>query len=144
MQSVNNLITKIRAFDINLIYVNVFSLQVVQDFVIDLNTQKQLFDENVGSENVLLPMYSPVTMSLKPEGYPDRFTLNDTGDFYDSFKLEIGRNYFLIIADGDKEDENILDKYSDFEVLGLTEDSKDLLVDFIKPFIRKEIKNALQ
>lgn len=143
MQSVNNLINKIRAFDINLIYVNVFSLQVVQDFVIDLNTQNQLFDENVGSENVLLPMYSPITMNLKPDGYPDRFTLNDTGDFYDSFRLEIGSNYFLIAADGNKEDENILDKYSDFKVLGLTEDSKELLVDFIKPFIKQEIKNAL-
>jgi len=118
-------------------------LSIVQDFIIDLNTHEQLFKKGIGSTGLELPTYSQVSQDLF--GKPDRaFTLNDTGDFYNTFEvIPTKKGYFLIIADGQKEDENILKKYSEFEVVGLTEDSQDKLATFMGQFVNDYIRETL-
>ena len=39
----------------------VFSIKKNQEFIIELNTQKQMFEDSVNSDNVILGTYSPLT-----------------------------------------------------------------------------------
>src|SRR3990167_10889860 len=68
-----------------------------QDLVIELNTEKQLYDKGEDSTGKRLSDiggdYSPVTMEIsKEKGKPKKsasdINLYDTGDFYKSFRSE--------------------------------------------------------
>ena len=70
------------------------------------------------------------------------YTLFDTGEFYESFELIVGKDYFEIDADPlktneDGETTNLFYKYST-AILGLTDESKDKLAqELIRRYIQK-------
>lgn len=108
----------------------------IQDYIIKLN-QEQLQKEQVDSENVLMPYYTPYSYNLKQQkfgaDYPKRFTLQDTGAFYDSMKVYLKQDYFMIMGNTKKENKDLLN-YSQ-NIMGLTEESIDLLIEKINPLI---------
>ena len=114
------------------------------DFVIGLN-QAQLYDDGIRNDNSkITPPYARLTLQIKrKKGQPtDRVTLKDTGDFYDSFYIELGSNSFLIDA-RDSKTAGLKGKYKD-EILGLTEESKDELSQFLKGKLIEQLRNELQ
>lgn len=81
-----------------------------------------------------LPMYSPTSID-KFGKKPGRYTLYDTGDFYDSFKIQtVTEDFILEFADTEKPDKDLLEYGA---VLGLDEQSKDILFKEALPDIRE-------
>ena len=130
--------SKIRAQEI---LVDVLRREDVRALVADLNTFGQLFEEGIDSEGRKLSEinkpYAPLTVEKKNrEGLPsDRVTLFDTGRFYQSFDVRI-------LDDGSIEIEattqvepthDLEDSYGE-NIIGLTEDSIEKLIDYITPF----------
>ncbi len=81
------LLKKIEALDIDSIVVDSVS-DTEQDYV-ELQ-QEQMFAGVKADGNDITPFYTPYTVEQKiKKGQPyDRVTLNDTGDFYNSMRIE--------------------------------------------------------
>jgi len=145
------LLDNIIALDENQIINEILSDKGVQEFIIDLNTQGQLFEKGIDSLGVSLGDYAPTTIEgtvnfegKKEKGQRfDHITLNDTGEFYRSFKIVLSDKSFRIVADGQKDDVNLLDEFRD--ILGLTDENLQLVIDAIRkkiiPIIKTQIRS---
>ncbi len=104
-----------------------------QRFIIDLNTEEQLFEKGIDSLGASLGDYTDFTKTVKSiKGQRiDHITLEDTGEFYKSFAIKVQNGGFLITADGQKEDTNLLEEYGK-EILGLTDENLQIVIDAIK------------
>lgn len=107
----------------------VFKQSEVQDTMIEFN-QDQLQDgtDSLGQTIVTIggSPYRPFTVRIKrSKGQPTNVvTLEDTGDFYKTFKIKINRDSYEITANFEKQDGNILDNFSSrFDFLGLDNES---------------------
>ncbi len=114
--------------------------------IIDLNTQKQLFDKGIGSDGKSLePPYSNPYKKLKKKlGQPtDRVTLRLEGDFYKSFEVIIGNQQFRINAT-DFKTKFLLKRYGE-KVLGLTGSNIDKFNQIvIRPELLKQIRKKIK
>jgi len=120
----------------------VFDTSEMKDKIIYLNTIEQLYEKGIDSEGLeLYPFYAQSTILYKQEKGQryDHVTLKDTGAFYNSFAVIVGKDYFLIDADPEKEDTNLLDIYGE-DVLGLTEDSKQEIVKLADKILGEKIR----
>jgi len=150
---------KIKAININKILRKVLSDKVIQETILDFNRKDQLFLKGEDAEGVKLGDksggYSPTTIQLSIEekgsavfnykgasstktvgGSPILF--ND-GDFYDTFKINIGSNYFTITANPIKDNNNLFDDFG-ANIVGLQQESKNKLTDLIKDVFISTIK----
>jgi hypothetical protein len=123
----------------------IFSRDQIKEEIIYLNTQEQLFNKGIDSEGVRLDAargfgYANVTKQIKArKGQPtDRITLKDTGEFYQSFKVDVREGVITINADAQKDDTNLFDEWG-VDILGLTEESikrlKPLIIENYKQYI---------
>jgi len=130
----------------------VFERDEVQDEIIRLVTIEQLFEQGVDDKGDL----------IQPEGYSlntifgteqyegkiekgqryDHVTLNDTGAFYDSFTVTVGKGSFTINANGKKEDVDLIKAYGN-DILGLTEESKNALIEYVFEVIWQEVRDKV-
>ncbi len=132
-------IDRVINLDQDVIISNILKDAEFQRFIIDLNTTGQLFEEGIDSLGASLGDYAATTIegTANFEGKKDKgqrfdhITLNDTGDFYKSFAIKVQKGGFLIIADGQKEDTNLLEEYGK-EILGLTDENLQIVIDAIK------------
>ena len=102
-----------------------------EDWIVSCVATKQLYvkgENALGVEISSYMPYTPFTIEIKKEkGQPtDRVTLRDTGDFYDSMKVDAERTYFEIVAD-DWKTEELKGKYGD-DILGLNAEHKGQLI----------------
>lgn len=134
--------------------VNVFGINEIQRFIIDLNRIDQLFKKGVDSDGKPIGYYSEVTdiftqgETFTFEGYSstkragNHYTLLDTAYFYKSFQVILTERGFIIEADDQKEGEYLTDKYG-LEILGLSENSKYKLarhiIDEVISLVRAKI-----
>jgi hypothetical protein len=147
---VYRLLDNIISLDENQIINEILSDKGVQEFIIDLNTQGQLFEKGIDSLGVSLGDYAPTTIEgtvnfegKKEKGQRfDHITLNDTGEFYRSFKIVLSDKSFRIVADGQKDDVNLLDEFRD--ILGLTDENLQLVIDAIRKKIIPIIKTKIR
>ena len=145
---------KIASINENALINTILSRKEYQDFIINRNTQVQLFELNIDSEGVKLAAnrsgYSDNTLRIsQEEGRPkrgrDRVDLHDTGDYYKSHAVDIGSlkdDYFTMISDAQKDDTDLVDEWGD--ILGLTDESMNalsvfILVEFL-PLLLEEIQ----
>ena len=126
-------IDRVINLDQDVIISNILKDAEFQRFIIDLNTEEQLFEKGIDSLGASLGDYSDFTKVVKGiKGQRiDHITLEDTGDFYKSFAIKVQNGGFLIVADGQKEDTNLLEEYGK-EVLGLTDENLQIVIDAIK------------
>lgn len=118
----------------------------VQDEIIRLNTEDQLYSDGIDSLGRELGQYSPLTVILKrAKGQRfDHITLNDEGDFYESFKVTVQRDGFTIDAnDSGKYDEPLF-KVWGVDVAGLTDENIGFLSEIIKEKYIEYVKKQLQ
>ena len=123
------------------IWIKVLQDQKFKEWILNLVRQDQLFDQGVDEDNEVIGYYSEWTEMVNPEKIAGtHYTLFDTGEFYKSFILRVGKNYFEIDADPLKKDDNgettnLFYKYSE-SILGLTEESKEKLArELIRRFL---------
>lgn len=125
----------------------IFSREDMQDEIIRLNTHEQLYERGVDSlgQDISPDGYAQFTIDYKRETGQrfDHVTLNDTGAFYDSFAIKVGKDFFIIDADGIKDDDDLFDIYGD-DVLGLTDESVDDLQLFVYDVVVEMVENLVK
>jgi len=138
------------ALDENKIINQILSNKSFQEFIIDLNTEGQLFDKGINSLSVSLGNYAATTIEgtssfrgKKDKGQRfDHVTLHDTGEFYKSFKIVLKKISFEIVANPVKDDSNLFDDWGR-DIVGLTEENLQIVRDAVKekiiPLIKKEL-----
>lgn len=136
---INDLRNRVKEFNEGL-ESNSFLKEIVQEnswFIVDLNTDDQLYNQGINNLGVSISDYQPYadyTIELKKaEGKPyNRVTLHDEGDFAGSFYVEIGSDRFTIRA-SDGKTIDLTRKYGD-QILGLTDKNKmRFLVEYVIP-----------
>ena len=139
--------------DVNEISVSVFHLQEIKQFIIRLNRVEQLYLEGLDVNDNIIGTYSYTTallageesyifnglVSNKKVGEP--YTLYDSGIFYESFRVMVGKDGFVITANTQKEDGDLMNKYG--EILGLTQNSKHELGQKMLPFLTEAIRESI-
>jgi len=115
--------------------------------IIEWNSEEQLFEKGITANGVSIATfapYSPVTVEIKQgKGQPtDRVTLRDTGDFHNSFFLDIDKEKFEIYA-SDWKTRTLTDLYGE-DIFGLTPDNiKDLKEYILLPELQKQARKIL-
>lgn len=118
--------------------------------IIDLNTKSQLYQQGIDSKGIKLSEYSRNngysnrTKEIKQaKGQPtNRITLNDTGEFYRSFRVKLFSDELMIFANPLKDDDNLFDEWGT-DIVGLTEESIVTLAEYAKIIIKPYIKQQL-
>lgn len=106
----------------------------VKEFVIQINTIDQLYEEGVDSLGRSLGDYAPFTVEKKKQKGDryDHITLKDTGAFYDSWVVKVDRQGLLLDADdSSKYDEPLFEVWGE-DVLGLTDENMEKLALIIR------------
>lgn len=117
-----------------------FSKTINQKLIIQLNQENQL-QYGILADEKELPFYSQTSVDKfgKPSG--KRWTLKDTGEFYDSFDIvRVTPEYLELYADSMKEDVDLSDYGA---ILGLTEESSLILKEQLLPQIMQIILDEI-
>ena len=115
-----------------------------KDEIIRLNTEDQLFEEGIDSMGDTLGDYSDVSVEVygKRRGH---IQLYETGEFYNSFVIKVDKKGIDIIADTQKESQDLAQSFG-IEILGLTTENTAYLKDFILEgyweYVRQQILSA--
>ena len=129
--------------------VTILNRRSIQKFITDLNTQVQLFQQGENSESVQLMAvggtYAPSTIRIKrAKGQPsNRITLRDTGDFYNTFSVDVKANAsFSIQADTEKGDQDLQSRWGD-NIVGLQQENIDLVMIRLEEEFYKQVMRGL-
>lgn len=131
------------------IWVSVFRRPSLKTFILDLVRQDQLFEQGIDEDGDVIGTYSEFTEALNPEKVAgSHYTLKDTGDFFDSFYIDVFPTYFEINAnpiktDQDGDTENLFYKYGE-GIMGLTTESMDKLSREVLRLYEIEVRRLLQ
>lgn len=149
LQACRNLIKRFHKLDADkIMQATLKSSTSLQQDILDLNRQDQLYDQGIAADGKFLGDYSAVTIEgtstfqgkkQKGQRY-DHITLNDTGAFYESFKLDIEAQQSIITADTQKPDVDLM-TYGN--ILGLTPQSKQRMIDWIRPIFVQKFREAV-
>ncbi len=139
----------VRVLDHKKIWLRVFKKKQLNTFILDMIKQDQLFDKGIDEDGDVIGTYSEFTEALNPEKVAgSHYTLKDTGDFFDSFYIDVFPTYFEINAnpiktnqDGDTE--NLFYKYGE-GIMGLTTESMDKLSREVLRLYEIEVRRLLQ
>ena len=147
-ESIFNLTDRIAKLDEGLLLRNFVSIPAVQKFILDLNRTDQLFNKGVDSKNKALGVYAPSTINSKNErGVPVpsdfHITLFDTGEFYSTFVIIPGKDFFEIDANPIREDSNLFEDFGE-DILGLNDENLQVLIDFFKETIQLRVREQLR
>ena len=143
-----DLTDRIAKLDEGLLLRNFVSIPAVQKFILDLNRTDQLFNKGVDSKNKALGIYTPYTINSKEErGVPVpsdfHITLFDTGEFYSTFVIIPGKDFFEIDANPIREDSNLFEDFGE-DILGLNDENLQVLIDFFKETIQLRVREQLR
>lgn len=144
MEALRNLAKRIKTLNVNDCIYHLSLNKSFTDYIIELNTKKQLYEKGVGSDGIRIGSYSPKTKQIKDSKgqISDHVTLLDTGEFYKSFSVFLSGSDFVISANTIKDTDDLIYKYGE-EILGLNEESlillrekaKDILIPYVKSVI---------
>ncbi len=149
--------TNTRRLDQNAFFNEFFNDRNVQELIIKLNTEIQLFNEGItakgeGFNSKSGGVYTRFTEELnlqnsftvggttkeKKEGEP--YILFDSGDFFKSFRVKVNLTNFVIEANTAKPTQNLLDFG---EILGLTNENLQEVISFFEAFLLTEIQKQI-
>lgn len=147
-EAIRKLTDRVAKLDEGIILNRFVELPIVQKFILDLNRVDQLFNKGVDSKNRALGVYTPFTINSKQErGVPVpsdfHITLFDTGQFYSTFVIIPGKDFFEIDANPIREDSNLFEDFGE-DILGLNDENLQILVDFFKETVVLRVKEQLR
>jgi len=147
-EAIRKLTDRVAKLDEGIILNRFVELPIVQKFILDLNRVDQLFNKGVDSKNRALGVYTPFTINSKNErGVPVpsdfHITLFDTGQFYSTFVIIPGKDFFEIDANPIREDTNLFDDFGE-DILGLNDENLQILIDFFKETVVLRVKEQLR
>jgi len=123
----------------------VITTREVEEEIIRMNTEDQLEEDGIDSENNSLGEYSLRTIieKIQKGDRHDHVTLKDTGAFYNSFLVAVDRSGFSIVADDVAFYDRPLTEVYGIEILGLTKENTAWLGDFITFQYGKYVRERL-
>lgn len=147
-----NMLKNIKKVNADSLAMTVFVFPEVKKYIIKLNLVDQLYNEGIDANDKVIGTYSYTTalangenhyiynglVSVKKFGEP--YTLFDSGEFYQSFNLVYQKDGFVITADTQKPDRDLMELG---EILGLTEESKNELAKKILPLLQKSLRELI-
>ena len=147
-EAIKQLTNRVAKLDEGIILNRFVELPIVQKFILDLNRVDQLFDKGIDSKNRALGVYTPFTINSKNErGVPVpsdfHITLFDTGQFYSTFVIIPGKDFFEIDANPIREDSNLFEDFGE-DILGLNDENLQILIDFFKETVVLRVKEQLR
>jgi len=147
-EAIRQLTDRVAKLDEGIILNRFVELPIVQKFILDLNRVDQLFNKGVDSKNRALGVYTPFTINSKQErGVPVpsdfHITLFDTGQFYSTFVIIPGKDFFEIDANPIREDSNLFEDFGE-DILGLNDENLQILIDFFKETVVLRVKEQLR
>jgi len=147
-EAIRKLTDRVAKLDEGIILNRFVELPIVQKFILDLNRVDQLFNKGVDSKNRALGVYTPFTINSKNErGVPVpsdfHITLFDTGEFYSTFVIIPGKDFFEIDANPIREDSNLFEDFGE-DILGLNDENLQILIDFFKETVVLRVKEQLR
>jgi hypothetical protein len=145
MKALSNLALRVKNLSVNDLVDELGEYPEFIDLIIELNTKNQLYDKGVDAIGDSIGSYSAKTKAIKDEKgqISDHVTLNDTGKFYESFKVYINsQKDFVISADTIKDADDLIFKYGK-DILGLNEDSLTILRESAKKILIPYVKSVL-
>ena len=135
----------------NQLWLKAANVAEVRKLIIKLNTEFQLGRFNIDSKgNKLSDIggdYSDVTIFLsekkgRPKLAKDRIDLHDTGKFWETFVVNITSKQIEIYADTIKDGEDLRYDWGP-NIIGLTDESLDIVAKKILENFKKEVRLAL-
>lgn len=114
------------------IWINSFDDATIKK-IIDWIKISQLENEGIDDLGRVIGTYSyateKITNGRKKAGDP--YNLHDTGYFLQTLTVHVFNDYFLTDADGQKENENLFDKFGD-GIIGLSDENLEKLILVLK------------
>lgn len=142
--------------NIDQIAIGIYQQEDVQTLIINLNTQGQLFDKGEDSTGRKLEDIGGPYADSTIEGIPgkflgkkqlglpfDRITLFNKGDFHGSFEVIPFLGGFKIQADANKDGTDLTVEWGK-NIIGLQNESKAILIKFIRPLLKREVLRLLR
>lgn len=148
MEALRRLAKNAIKLDINKIIREILRDKKVQQQIISLNIFSQLHDQGIDSRGVSLGEYSDFTKTVKESRgqLSDHITLQDTGEFYESFFIDIFTDFFEIkanpIKEGRKSITNLFVEWGK-DIVGLTIESLQIVGQIFLPLIQNLTLKAL-
>lgn len=145
MKALTNLALRVKSLSVNDLVDELGEHPEFIDLIIELNTKKQLYDRGINSKGESIGDYSLYTKAIKDEKGQifDHVTLNDTGKFYESFKVYINsQKDFVITADTIKDTSDLIVDWGR-EILGLTDESLNVLRESAKNILITYVKSVI-
>ena len=121
--------------------------RLIKELIIFLNTDEQFGVEHVDSlgQKLFNNLTDRSTYSLfDPKGRGGQpYTLNDTGEFWESFRVAVRAGDIVIDADPFKDDDNLFDIYGQ-DIVGLTDANLQVLInESLEKYIQWYERNIL-
>lgn len=144
MKKIDGIIKKVKQIDTEYLLKELFLMSGFKEMIIKLNTDDQLYNHGVDSLGRILGNYSPYTVAIKQEKGQryDHVTLNDTGEFYDSFRVVRVGTSIKITAETMKEDNDLIQVWGK-DILGLTDENLQKVIDAARIFLVPRIKEKI-
>ena len=125
------------------------STQLQQD-IISLNTEDQLYDKGVFADGSPTGKYAANTiegtkyyLGKKQKGQPyNHITFKDTGELYESIRFNNKAKEFELVGNTVKDGVDLEDRYGN-PLIGLTDDSLGEVSDYIFPIIKEITLNEI-
>lgn len=142
MKALTNLALRVKSLSVNDLVDELGEHSEFIDLIIELNTKNQLYDKGINSKGESIGDYSLYTKAIKDNHgqITDHVTLNDTGAFYESFKVYVNsQKDFVISADTIKDTSDLIVDWGK-EILGLSEESLKILretaINILIPYVK--------
>ena len=98
--AIGYLIRRVKTLSPDLVWLRVFQNEPFKRYIMDLVRQDQLFKKGIDEDGDIIGVYSEATEMMNPEKVAGtHYTLYDTGEFYNSFVIFVGKQFFEIQAD---------------------------------------------
>ena len=128
---------------------NVFENKNIQDKILSLQLNEQLYLKGVDINEESLGEYSDYTIFYKQniaglignDTRADNITLKDTGQMYESARIINEKSAIIISMDTMKDGQDLQTRFGQF--VGLTQNSKDEIIEDIKEPIKEEIRKYI-
>jgi len=150
LTAIRNLFSNVKKLDSDKLLKKVLSNTSLEQDIIDLNREDQLYERGVTVDGLSLGEYSPATIHgtsnfkgkiEKGQRY-DHITLNDTGATYESEKFVNNNDGFLLTINTNLHGIDLEEKFG--KIVGLDEKNKSVVREWIKDpllsLVRSEIK----
>lgn len=128
-------------------------LKILEQEILDLNRDKQLLNEGIGTGGNVLGVYSKateqMTEGMQGVGFPKRagepFNFYNTGSMFKGFDLKVGNDSFSIVNTSQTLKEFSKTKnIPESKIIGLTSENKDLVeLKKVLPLLREFFKRNM-